>query len=240
MKGFILFISVFALAVAEAPKELTLCRPSDPNLEQCVAKFMGDFMQILNEGVPEYDIPSANPINAPDFILEADPQYTIVNFEQRYSNVKIFNFPLSRATIESASIEENSYSIVLRFTNPLLKTTANFDIPSISLQGQTFSLSGNATIVIDANYLATLSGSKSESNGSGQAQITDLVLTSAHNSISVALESENQEGASTLSNFLAMNQQTIIAESKSRINAYFGPVLKNLANDIFSKIPLKY
>lgn len=120
MRSFILIGIVAALTGAlgrELPSFLHVCSRNDPNLGQCIKNSVDNFKPHLKKGLPEYKIPSMEPL-----LLRELTATTGGNIKLKLDNVNVYgasDFNLKRV---QASLEK-------------LKFIIDLDLPSLQIEG---------------------------------------------------------------------------------------------------------
>ncbi|XP_076620692.1 circadian clock-controlled protein daywake [Colletes latitarsis] len=114
--------TIFATAFArDLPNFLHVCKRNDPNLSNCIKKSVENFKPYLINGLPEYNIPTLEPLLLDE--LEAEPGNTI---KLRLRNVHVYgasNFTVSRL---KANIDTLRFVVELNFSS--LSIESDYDI----------------------------------------------------------------------------------------------------------------
>ncbi|XP_043251476.1 circadian clock-controlled protein daywake [Colletes gigas] len=114
--------TIFAAAFArDLPSFLHVCKRNDPNLSNCIKKSVENFKPYLINGLPEYNIPTLEPLLLDE--LEAEPGNTI---KLRLKNVHVYgasNFTVSRL---KANTDTLRFVVELNFSS--LSIESDYDI----------------------------------------------------------------------------------------------------------------
>ncbi|KAJ8953222.1 hypothetical protein NQ314_007387 [Rhamnusium bicolor] len=64
------------------------CRRSDPNLQKCIKKSVEELRPLLTKGIPEFDIPSCEPLYIPEVVI--DKGTGAVSLKSLYKDINVY------------------------------------------------------------------------------------------------------------------------------------------------------
>lgn len=67
---------------------LKICNRSDPNLKQCIKESVEQLRPLLSKGIPEFDIPSCEPLIIPEVAI--DQGSGTVAVKSVYKNIQVY------------------------------------------------------------------------------------------------------------------------------------------------------
>ncbi|XP_045471924.1 protein takeout-like [Harmonia axyridis] len=115
--AFICF-QVFGFVVSnKLPNFISYCHRGDPNLNECVAKAMNQVKSHLAEGIPEFQLPSMNPLMLSEASLE-----TGENFKCSFKNIEVYyadEFVLKSVNV---NLKKDQVDMTLRFPRLRIKS----------------------------------------------------------------------------------------------------------------------
>ncbi|XP_044752570.1 protein takeout-like [Coccinella septempunctata] len=115
---FVISIQVFGfVATKKLPNYITYCHRDDPQLNECVAKAIHQVKPHLAEGIPEFQLPSMNPLFLPEASLESGE-----NFKCTFKNIEVFyadEFILKNVDID---LKNNRVEMVIVFPRLRIKS----------------------------------------------------------------------------------------------------------------------
>lgn len=125
---FLIFFVVGA-ALAEVPSYIHVCGRKNPDLEKCIIESLTTFRDKLKVGIPEYDVPSAEPmklghiqlLDSPSLKATADNVdiHGITNFKANSVSVDFDKMVVQFEVFFEKLMFEANYDIVVRILIPV-------------------------------------------------------------------------------------------------------------------------
>ncbi|KAK5638509.1 hypothetical protein RI129_012804 [Pyrocoelia pectoralis] len=232
----VLILSSFAHCNEDLLRQFQICKRSDPQLNDCLKSAIQQSINILKNGLPQYNIPSMNPINIPKWTM---PKGGILSYEQKYTNIELHDYPTTVILAVTSKIEDDDFSLSLKCTAPILKVKCNYRYDDAKLGGVDVSSVGSLIYTYyDRDFYITFTGGILN-NGSGRYLLisdTQINITRI-GSFTVKYESENLAAADLLTKLSYENLDTLLTVNKGGYDDMYATGLKNIANAVFAAIP---
>ncbi|CAH1176098.1 unnamed protein product [Phaedon cochleariae] len=155
---FLLFSLATFVSAEELPSFIHVCPKHDPNLEQCLIASVEDIRPFLVDGVPEYKIPSLEPLVMKDFFSEEAAGMKIT-----VSDVKAWG--CTDYFVRGIDVNMDTHLFTLYIDLPKLRIEAHYNVDGKLL---VLPIKGNGDLeanVTDLHATAQLSGENYEMEG---------------------------------------------------------------------------
>ncbi|KAB0799914.1 hypothetical protein PPYR_07794 [Photinus pyralis] len=227
-----LFAAIFQLSSAAVPFQV--CKRTDPKLAECLKPAIENALILLENGLPEYGIPSIQPISVESWMVPARPPLV---YDQKFRNSKFYNYPLTK--IEDLSINIDDPNIFIGFTahNHNVSYETEFEFDGAIIDGEDLSCSGDLTYIYnEMEFQLNFTGTEVTIGGDKKINITNVDM----NVISMErffteFRGKDTERVAKLSKFYHNNAQYLVAKEKDVYEKAYANIFKDVANDVLSK-----
>ncbi|KAJ4447893.1 hypothetical protein ANN_09902, partial [Periplaneta americana] len=213
---------------------LKVCHRSDPKLNECVQDALEELRPHLVKGIPELDIPSCEPLELKEMVL--DQGKGAVSLKSTYKNIKVYGstkFQLRNIRID---IDKKRVRMKMRF--PLLRMSSQYNMDGRILM---MPIKGNGNS--EGNYTGieatiTIQGEHIKRNGQIHFSVKDFDLKFSIGHATVYLDNlfnGDRELGEAMNAFLNENWDTVVMEVKPLLEKKIGEICKKYSNNIFHK-----
>lgn len=236
-------VGIFVLAALaagmELPSSFHTCKKTDPKFLECIAKSAGEAVVSLANGLKSFKILPLEPL-ALDSIRIGESEGS-VSLKQEYKNIKIHGL--------TKGLEVKNYyidfdKVLLRSDgfNPQVDFVADYKISGKIL---VLPIKGAGKCNISMHHLKTQSNiylEKYNKSDETYLRVTNYKLTLKPESVKITFDNLF-EGDTILgeqmNRFINENTDLLFKELRSSYEETFGLVFGKIANQIFSRVPMK-
>ncbi|XP_071053222.1 protein takeout-like [Onthophagus taurus] len=234
---YFIFFSFINLTFSQIPSFLKICHRHDPNLEDCIKKSVEQLRPKLSEGIPEFDIPSCEPLYVPEVVI--DQGNGPLSIKSDYTNIKVYG--PSEFELKSVRVDLDKDRVKLKVKLPRLELTSDYSMNGKILM---MPISGSGTCAgnysdIDATVL--LQGGKIKKGDRTFFSVKDFFVdfTIGHAKLQLNdLFGGDKELGKAMNLFLNDNWKNVADEIKPVLEDTIANMFKKFANKIFHKYPL--
>ncbi|XP_019867008.1 protein takeout [Aethina tumida] len=236
----ITLVCVFLNLVEAKPKLPTfmkVCHRSDPNLKDCIKQSVEQLRPLLAKGIPEFDIPSCEPLWIPE--VSIDQGTGSVALQSNYKDIKVYG--PSKFVIKFVKIDVDKNKMKIKIWLPRLEINSNYTMEGrilmMPIQG-TGTTTGNYTD-IDATVL--MQGERVKKGEETYFNIKDFTVDFNIGKAEIQLNNlfnGDQELGEAMNLFLNDNWNHVANEIKPVLEDTIATLFKKFANKIFHKYPL--
>ncbi|KAG5880990.1 hypothetical protein JTB14_018000 [Gonioctena quinquepunctata] len=162
-------ISLHSFHAEELPSFIHVCHKEDPNLDQCMKAAVEDIRPFLVDGVPEYKIPSLEPLIMKDFFSEEAAGMKIT-----VTDVKAWG--CTDYFVRGMNVNMDTHLFTLYVDLPKLRIEAHYSVDGKLL---IMPVKGNGNLeanITDAHATAQLTGELYDENGEEYLKYTKFDL----------------------------------------------------------------
>uniref|UniRef100_A0A1Y1LND4 Uncharacterized protein n=1 Tax=Photinus pyralis TaxID=7054 RepID=A0A1Y1LND4_PHOPY len=243
--GKILILScLLSLAICASHKhKWKLCRPDEENKKQCVEDLTQDVMLAFMHGVPEHQLPVLlEPLKIEHASLLHDIKTPPIKFVGEYTNIRMYNLTVCNITKIDFEHHAHEFSYQYHFSNPQIKGFADFNYKDLILDGKNLSCSGQGSWSYDdADVVFGITVKVDHKpHGAVSAQVTNSTLKFLKATLSVNYVSEESpERAEGLNALVKDHAQAIYDGTIQDFAGIYNTAIRNVVNEILSRVPLK-
>ncbi|KAK9888499.1 hypothetical protein WA026_000749 [Henosepilachna vigintioctopunctata] len=231
------FFRCYVECRSKLPTFLKICRRTDPNLEECIKQAVHTLKPLLAHGIPEFDIPSCEPLYISEVVLDQGSGAVSVN--SSYRDIKVYG--PSQFTLKQVKINLERNRIRLKVHIPSLYLVSKYTMEGrilmmpIAGSGNCY---GNYTN-IDASV--TIQGQKIKKDGEIYFNIKDFHVDFNIGHASIQLDNlfnGDKELGEAMNLFLNENWKNVANEIKPVLEDTIASIFKKFSNKIYHKYPL--
>ncbi|KAK1120375.1 hypothetical protein K0M31_012356 [Melipona bicolor] len=233
--GLVLAISGVALA-RDLPEFIHVCKKNEPNLSECIKSSIINMKPQLKTGVPDYKIPSLEPLILKELVATAG------------GNIKL---KLTNVIIHGAS----DFSLTkLKANLETLTFVADLDLPRLSLKGN-YDVNGRI-ILLHIRGNGPMEGNVTNSKGFVKIQMKEYKKEDGESYLKVAeiktkifvqdgaLHLQNLFGGDpvlgeAVNNAINSNFNGFVTEIKPALESAISNAFTDIANGILQQVPFK-
>lgn len=115
------FGALLAVAQAEIPSYIHVCKRNDPKIEQCIINSVNDLRPILIKGIPDLDVPPLEPLSLPEIVVSKTAGFRAVGTDVTVRGASNFVIKSLKADIKNLLYQ---FEILI----PELVFNANYDV----------------------------------------------------------------------------------------------------------------
>ncbi|CAH1394643.1 unnamed protein product [Nezara viridula] len=240
--ALILVLCLFAVLPAALlqetylPETWMICRKSDPDLSGCMKTAISYAVKELMNGDRRLGVPAIDPMHFRS--ITVDQGTGPVGITLKFTNLNIHG--LSRVVIDKVVTDYSNYRYDIDFhVEGKLRISGDYvskgKVLLIPIRGE-----GKSNMTFD-NFSGkiTMKGREVASDGEKYIQIykTDIVIDTTR--LFLSFKRPHQEALSKILNrFMNDNWKQILNDMKPAISQSFGANIQEVANKVFSKIPI--
>ncbi|KAF5281611.1 hypothetical protein FQR65_LT02931 [Abscondita terminalis] len=236
MQRIYYFLTICAYGFSfELIDQFKICKRSDPNLNDCLKDAIQIALPLMEYGIPEFGVPSIQPIEIPIWTTKKDP--STMTFEQTYSDIKIYNLAGSKVNSVESTITDTDFFLNLKLYNSLIKFTAKYDFKEAIVADKDLSGNGYALFVdIGNNFDMNITGSVTQNADKSILEVksVDLLIESDH--IDVNLKHSHFELNKANSEHLNKNSKLLFKLLNRGYHDMIVDDVKLICNSIFSQV----
>ncbi|XP_017780986.1 PREDICTED: protein takeout-like [Nicrophorus vespilloides] len=238
----LLISSVLLLLVSakttKLPSFLHICHRSDPHLNDCIKKSVEKLRPLLSKGIPEFGIPSCEPLRIPEVVIDqgAGP----VSVKSIYKDIKVYG--PSDFTLKHVKIDLDKNRVRIKVWIPRLELISDYTMDGkilmMPIQGSGTS-HGNYTN-IDATII--MQGQQIKKDGDVYFNVKDFYVDFNIGHASIQLDNlfnGDKELGEAMNLFLNDNWRQVSNEIKPVLEDTIASIFKKFSNKIYHKYPLE-
>ncbi|KDR14109.1 Protein takeout [Zootermopsis nevadensis] len=216
---------------------LKVCRRSDPKLDECVMAAVEELRPHLVKGIPEFGIPSCEPLEIKEMVL--DQGQGVARLTSTYTDIKVHgptNFRL-----ETVRIDLDRRRVFLKLWLPYLRMTSHYKMDGrllvLPITGSGY-YEGNYT---DIQAVCTLHGEHVSIRGQTHFSVKNFDVKFSIGGAKVFLGdlfNGDRELGEAMNLFLNENWKNVATELQPLLEAKIGDVFRQFSNSIYHKFPL--
>ncbi|XP_046979721.1 protein takeout-like [Schistocerca americana] len=236
--AFLLALGAAAAAPAQLPPELKTCKQTDPQYNDCLKNALQGALPSLSKGIRSLEAQPIDPLTITSLsISEEKDKPVAINLD--FSNFQITG--ISSAIIDSFEMTPGSYDMKIKaHTTGPLTLTGKYKIDGkvlvLPIQGE-----GDCKLIADnIDALLDLKGVPLEKDGHTHADIKDFKFSFETKKMTFDfsnLFNGDKALGDNMNKFLNENWEEILKELKPSIEEAFGLAFKDIANNVFHKVP---
>lgn len=240
---FVLLVIIGSCKIqcAKLPSTFGRCHISDPDPQwrECTRKNIeSSIHQMKNKVYKEIGLPPMEPLPIPALIIGEGKGP--VNVQQNFKNVKLHG--LTDSTVLSSFFDIKNYDLYAESITPELRLEAEYEMAGrvllLPIVGK-----GNCNVtLINTKLNHTLLGEKIEKNGNDYLHITDYTVTLRPEKVIFKFDNlfdGDERLGKEINNVLNDNNKEVFGDVREGYEKSFGLIFKDLANRVFSRVPLK-
>ncbi|KAK3908171.1 Protein takeout [Frankliniella fusca] len=242
MKYLLVLLALCGLALAKPgklPSSWAVCKKSDPALQKCFKEAVAQAIQSLAEqGEPSLGIFTVDPLRMTKLSIGQGTGPVAIDLEFRDLDM----MGIKGATFTDATIDPKTYDM-----------SASLHIPKdISLDGM-YTIKGRVLVLpingdghchlglADPELKIDIKGVPVKRGAETYFNVTNFAFTLDTKKLTLHFENlfnGNKELGNSMNTFLNENSAEVLKELKPAISEGFGEVFRQIANRVFSKVPL--
>ncbi|KAF5270011.1 hypothetical protein FQR65_LT05810 [Abscondita terminalis] len=207
---------------------------SDPNLNDCLKNAITNALQFLQYGVPEFNIPSMEPFEIPEWTVKRSG---LVTFDQNYKNIRVYNQASTVIDELEANITDNHVTIKFNGRNPMLKMIAIYNYTDANLFGADMSGNGTFVFIHFGNQLSmNLSGETVRQKDETKLIIKSLDFHLEIQEMDITLDHDHLELSKEKSANANKHGAQAFAEMQRGYSEMYAHIYKIIAESVFSQL----
>ncbi|XP_043525051.1 circadian clock-controlled protein daywake-like [Frieseomelitta varia] len=155
---FLFLAAIVGFAVAQIPSYIPVCGLRNPNLDKCIINSVITVTEKLQHGIPELDLPPADPLNIGTFVLTDLPNFKAVGSDVKLKGLSNYHINFFHLDVEKQRTDINITFDELSL-NSVFNVTARILFP-IEETGNVLLTARNANAHIVLTYVVTKRGDK--------------------------------------------------------------------------------
>ncbi|CAH1369261.1 unnamed protein product [Tenebrio molitor] len=219
------------------PSFIKVCRRSDPHLNDCIKNSVEHLRPLLAKGIPEFDIPSCEPLCIPEVVI--DQGSGAVAVRSTYRNVKVYG--PSKFILRHVKIDMDRDRIKIKLWLPYLELTSRYTMEGrilmMPISGSGISRGNYSNI--DANVI--MQGQRIKKDNETYFNIKDFYIDFNIGHATIQLDdlfNGDKELGEAMNLFLNDNWKNVANEIKPVLEDTIASIFKKLSNKIYHKYPL--
>ncbi|KAL1490572.1 hypothetical protein ABEB36_013242 [Hypothenemus hampei] len=225
-------------ATIKLPTFLKICAKSDPNIKQCLIDSVESLRPLMAEGIPEFGIPSCEPLIIPEVII--DQGHGPVAVKSTYREIQVFG--PTNFNIKNMKIDLDKDRVKIKIYIPELKVNTNYTMTGQILMmpirgsGQSF---GNYT---DVEATVTMKANRVEKDDEVYYNVQECKIDFNIGHAKLRFDNlfnGNVELGETMNLFLNDNWKAVANEIRPVLEDRLAEIFKKFANKIFHKYPIR-
>ncbi|CAH0558255.1 unnamed protein product [Brassicogethes aeneus] len=232
-----IFLCSFVNAKPKLPSFLKVCHRNDPKLKECIKDSVERLRPFLAKGIPEFDIPSCEPLLIPE--VSIDQGTGSVAVQSNYRDIKIYG--PSKFTIKNVKIDLDKNKVRIKLWIPHLEISSVYTMSGkilmMPIQG-TGACTGNYTN-IDATV--SMDGEKVKKGDELYFNVKDFLVDFNVGHAQIRLDdlfNGDKELGEAMNLFLNDNWKHVASEIKPVMEDTIASIFKKFSNKIFHKYPI--
>ncbi|KAF5296521.1 hypothetical protein FQR65_LT01511 [Abscondita terminalis] len=224
------------LLFQEFRKNFKICKRSDPNLSECLKDAIQKSLQYLQYGVPEYGIPTMEPLEIPELSIPPSP---IAPFVQNHKNVRIYNHSSSIINELQAVITDTHLLIKLKGFNPMFKSVSLYHFENAMMMGVNMSGKGTLIVMTLENTFDMEINAETIDGGNGKQRKLSGIRVDFKlfpTKLDINLDHQHIELNNELSDHVTNHGLALFEELREEYSSMFSDVYKNYMELLFSKL----
>lgn len=211
-----------------------LCRQSDENLNECLRFAIQNGLALLGNGLPQYQIPSIQPIIIPEWIIPAGP---FLNYTKKYTNWKLYNYHQTIIKHVKVHIDDVQFCLVISTLNKEIIGVTEYNFKNAFIDGVDVSGQGSYRYIYnDIEFEITFKGKTVQGTNKERILYVNTNMTTKGIRIFHSeFRSNNSERAIVLSNYFNRNWPKFLLSEKGPYEMAYGNAIQSLANSVLSK-----
>ncbi|KAK5638176.1 hypothetical protein RI129_012471 [Pyrocoelia pectoralis] len=211
-----------------------VCSRRDPNFSNCLKLAIEDALLILENGLPEYNIPSIQPIRISSWMVPAKLPLT---YDQVFTNSEFFNYPLTVIKNVTAKIDDSNFFLDLTAHNPEIVCESNYKFDNAIINGEDLSSEGKLVFIYrNMEFRFNLTGTIVSNGGGKNIEITGAGIDiKSMERFSIKFNGSDTEKLEKLNKFYHDNAQNLVDTELDVYEKAYAAIFKDIANTIFSK-----
>ncbi|XP_056647820.1 protein takeout-like [Diorhabda sublineata] len=227
----IFILMVLCLAEAKLPSYIHVCKKSDPNLAKCIIDSVYSLKPKLANGIPELNVPSAEPLLLEKIQLRTGQSRTKI--DANLTNLQVWGVTSFEILELRPDVTKNRFIFKSKVPHIYFKGDydLNMDILLLKYKGQG-PLSGNFT---DLSLDAVLKGHITKINGVDHIQFRKfgVHVEFSHTKIELSNLFDNQRNLGNATNqVLNENSEVLLTEIKPALENALASKFTDIANNI--------
>ncbi|XP_065162849.1 protein takeout-like [Atheta coriaria] len=219
------------------PSFLNICQRNDPHLNDCIKKSVENLRPLLRKGIPEFDIPSCEPLHIPEVVIDqgAGP----LSIKSSYKDIQVSG--PTDFTLKSIRIDLEKNRVRIKLWLPKLEVMCQYELQGkilmmpISGSGESHGNYSNIDVTI------TMQGQQIKKGDDVYFNIKDFVVDFNIGYAEIKLDNlfnGDKELGEAMNLFLNDNWKQVSSEIKPVLEDTIASIFKKFANKIFHKFPL--
>ncbi|KAK4879325.1 hypothetical protein RN001_007471 [Aquatica leii] len=239
-KVLIILFLIFTLTKSNnnvLPSFLQVCHQNDPNLNECIKKSVEKIKPMLAKGIPEFDIPSLEPLQISEILI--DHGSGGISLKSTYSDIKVFG--PSQFKLKSVKIDLKKDRVRIKLFLPYLRVVSKYTMDGRILMMPISGKGESCGNYSDIDVTVTMQGQRINREGEEYFNIKDFYVDFALGHVTIELKNlfnGDKHLGDAMNTFLNDNWQNVVKEIKPVLEDTIAGIFKKMTNKIFGKYPL--
>ncbi|XP_044750407.1 uncharacterized protein LOC123310806 [Coccinella septempunctata] len=216
---------------------LKICHRSDPNLGECIIESVHRLKPLLAHGIPEFGIPSCEPLYIPEVVLDQGSGAVSVN--SSYKDIKVYG--PSEFTLKQVKINLDRDRIRLKLHVPSLYLESKYTMEGRILMMPILGSGNFYGNYSDIEAIVNILGQKIVKDGEIYFNIKDFYIDFNIGHATIQLDNlfnGDEELGEAMNLFLNDNWKNVANEIKPVLEDTIASIFKKFSNKIYHKYPL--
>ncbi|XP_031356968.1 circadian clock-controlled protein-like [Photinus pyralis] len=238
MKLLSLCCLVASSLALQLPSDFPKCKLGDPKMNECLMEAVFGGIRVMEKGMPEFQLESIQPITVPSMSIGGGTG--AVQVVQRYKNFQIFNVAKGRTESVDSSITDREFKLSMVMHLEDVDIVSQYKLNGSVLLLPIFGEGEVKITMTNTKVPFELIGEVAEKKGTKYADISSVKMDL--NPAKVVFDFKNlfkgdPRLGPEMNNILNENWKEIFNDVKHGYNEALSAVAKNIANQIFRKVP---
>ncbi|EFA05095.1 Protein takeout-like Protein [Tribolium castaneum] len=234
----LLLVAGFATHAAKLPSTFKRCHKSDPKFDDCLVVNIEDAIHQLKNGAPELGLDSFEPLLISELVIGEGSGP--VNVQQNFKNVKLHGLTGSKVLSQKASLDQNM--LFAQSVTPMLRLEADYDMKGRVLLLPVFGNGPCNVTLVNTKINHTLIGEPFERKGRTFLKWVDYKVTLRPEIVKfhfANLFNGDDRLGNEINRVINENWDAVFTDVRDGYEKSFGLIFKDLANRVFTRVPLK-
>jgi hypothetical protein len=231
-------VASFTTRAAKLPSSFKKCHKSDPHFDDCLVVNIEGAIRSLKNGAPELGLDSFEPLLISSLIIGEGSGP--VNVQQNFKNVKLHGLTGSIVSKHKARLDENI--LYAESVTPMLRLEADYDMKGRVLLLPIYGEGPCNVTLVNTKINHTLYGEPFERKGRTFLKFVNYTVTLRPDKVQfhfANLFNGDDRLGDEINRVMNDNWDVVFTDVREGYEKSFGLIFKDLANRVFTRVPLK-